>query len=412
MACSISPPYSSGGTIVVGSQPAGINHYTLTLVDAAGNESPATAPVTVTIDTTQPAAALSFNAALSAGLSSYSFAVTYTDNNAVAGSTLNSDNVLVTAPGGYNQLATLISATPSGNAGSITATYQITPGTAGWGATGTVYTFTLEGNSITDVAGNAAPSGSLGTIAVSAINPPAQPQLQAGADSGVSSSDGITNFDNSSAAKALQFLVQGTTVGATVTIDADGVAIGSAVATGTSTLVTTDGITALGNGTHAITAHQVLSGSQTADSPALSITVDTVGPAGAVAGPLVASGSDYNFSVKYSDATTGINVASLDSTDLLVTNSSGYSALATLVSVSPQTNGSSVVAVYQIAPPAGGWTLGSSTYTVSVQASQVTDIAGNFAAAGSIGALSQSASACARKTSARGRERLRGFSKR
>ena len=57
----------------------------------------------------------------------------------------------------------------------------------------------------------------------------------------MSNSDGITNLDNSSSGKTLQFLVGGTIAGATVTIYADGTAIGSAVASGTSTTVTTSG---------------------------------------------------------------------------------------------------------------------------------------------------------------------------
>jgi hypothetical protein len=48
----------------------------------------------------------------------------------------------------------------------------------------------------------------------------------------VSNSDRITNLDNSTPSKTLQFLVTGTVSGATVTIYAGGTAIGSTVASG------------------------------------------------------------------------------------------------------------------------------------------------------------------------------------
>jgi autotransporter-associated beta strand protein len=64
----------------------------------------------------------------------------------------------------------------------------------------------------------------------------------------------LTSANNSSTSKELQFLVSGVTAGDQVTVYADGVAIGSANATSTSTVVTTNGTTALLDGTHTITA--------------------------------------------------------------------------------------------------------------------------------------------------------------
>ena len=67
--------------------------------------------------------------------------------------------------------------------------------------------------------------------------PPPYPRVVAG----VSSTDKITGLDNSTSGKTLQFEVSGTIPGATVTIYADGTAIGSGTAGGTTTTVTTDG---------------------------------------------------------------------------------------------------------------------------------------------------------------------------
>ncbi|MBN2293997.1 MAG: hypothetical protein JXM70_16340 [Pirellulales bacterium] len=103
--------------------------------------------------------------------------------------------------------------------------------------------------------------------------------LMAISDSGVSNSDDITNLDNSSPGKNLQFEVSGTSPSATVLVYADGTLIGSAEATGDTTTVSSDGSFDLIDGNHAITARQFKSGQgESEDSPALDIMVDTVGP--------------------------------------------------------------------------------------------------------------------------------------
>ncbi|MCE5268559.1 MAG: peptidylprolyl isomerase [Planctomycetaceae bacterium] len=111
---------------------------------------------------------------------------------------------------------------------------------------------------------------------------------------------GTTNHDNSSSTKTLQFLVSGVTSGNEVEILADGNVIGHATATGTSVTITTDGSTALLDGTHKITAIQIAQDktvtvnesdsattttpvSKTADVPSLSsaaitLTVDDTAP--------------------------------------------------------------------------------------------------------------------------------------
>jgi len=103
--------------------------------------------------------------------------------------------------------------------------------------------------------------------------------LLAGSDSGASDTDNVTNLDNSSAARTLQFVMSETVPGATVTIYADGTAIGNATATGVMTTVTTDGAHDLADGTHTITARQTEPGKpESPDTPALTITLDTEAP--------------------------------------------------------------------------------------------------------------------------------------
>ena len=94
-------------------------------------------------------------------------------------------------------------------------------------------------------------------------------------DTGASSSDDVTRLDNSEAGKAMRFEVSGTVVGTTITVYADGTAIGSADATYPTTTVTTDGLHALAEGVYVITARHTSSGAtESADSAALGVTVD------------------------------------------------------------------------------------------------------------------------------------------
>jgi cyclophilin family peptidyl-prolyl cis-trans isomerase len=143
-----------------------------------------------------------------------------------------------------------------------------------------------------------------------------------------SSSSTTTNRDNSSD-KTLQFEVDGVLSGTTVTIYADGVAIGSATAEGTSVTVTTTGTYQLSNGTHSITAVQTLedqtppaeAGNYTggardlasAASAALTITVDLddasdTAPPTFLTTPVkgVGFGATYTYDANTDDDDTGV----------------------------------------------------------------------------------------------------------
>ena len=106
------------------------------------------------------------------------------------------------------------------------------------------------------------------------------PVLAAASDTGVAG-DNITNLDNGGSTRRLTFDVGGTAVGATVTLYAGGVPIGSATAVGATTAVTTDGLAGhdLADGAHVITAKQAYPGGLASPgSGPLAITVDTVAP--------------------------------------------------------------------------------------------------------------------------------------
>jgi hypothetical protein len=120
---------------------------------------------------------------------------------------------------------------------------------------------------------------SIGAFQAAVVGAPNAPDLLDAFDSGVSNADDLTNLDNSGPSRPLQFQVSGTVAGATVALFANGTEIGSAVASGSSVVVTTNGTFDLVDGTHAITARQTLPGeSPSADSAALSLTIDSAAP--------------------------------------------------------------------------------------------------------------------------------------
>jgi Domain of unknown function (DUF4347)/Legume lectin domain/Beta xylosidase C-terminal Concanavalin A-like domain len=113
---------------------------------------------------------------------------------------------------------------------------------------------------------------------------------------------------------------------------------------------------------------------------------DATAPTAQLAAPNVTTGSNsYSFNVTYSDA-TAVKVSSLDSTDVQVTGSGGFSQLATLVSVDAASDGTPRTATYRITPPGGTWdTADNGSYAVALQANQVSDTSGNLATATALG---------------------------
>jgi hypothetical protein len=332
-----------------------------------------------------------------AGATVYSFTVTLGDNVALDTTSFDNSDVVVTGPGNFSAPASVVTVDNATDGTPRTATYQFTPPGGTWDFVDSgVYTLTLQAGQVRDTAGNSDAAQTLGTFTVSIPVPvtasPGATALAAASDSGVSQADAITNLNNATPAQSLQFIVPGTIPGATVTLYADGVAIGAAVAQAgtTSTAVTTSGSLALADGAHSITARQTSPGQpESADSPVLAVTIDTAGPTiTSLVAPDVASPSagatTYTFTVTFADA-TAVNVATLG--NIVVTNAAiAYSAAASLVSIDTPTNGSPRTATYQITPPNGSWdSTASGTYMVSLLPDAVQDVAGDFAAGAALG---------------------------
>ncbi|BBO34408.1 ELWxxDGT repeat protein [Lacipirellula parvula] len=120
--------------------------------------------------------------------------------------------------------------------------------------------------------------------------------LAAASDTGNSNSDHITALNNSSG-RQLTFVVSGVAPGGEVRLYAGDTLIGSAVATGSTVTIVTNGSVTLTDGVHQITARQTLSGSESGASAALTVAIDTTAPApiSTTPGATVAFGDTYEY---------------------------------------------------------------------------------------------------------------------
>ncbi len=107
------------------------------------------------------------------GASTHNLIVTYSDSTAVDVAFIASNDLRVTGPNAFDQLATLVSVNLSSNGTPRVATYQIVaPGGAwNWDDNGT-YSVALEPDRIRDTQGNITPAGTLGVFDVVIPPPP------------------------------------------------------------------------------------------------------------------------------------------------------------------------------------------------------------------------------------------------
>ena len=119
--------------------------------------------------------------------------------------------------------------------------------------------------------------------------------------------------------------------------------------------MTTDGATILSDGTHSITARRVLAdGTQTPESPASQILIDTSAPiVSAIATSAVTGGQTAGSFIATWVDNTAMNAASVAGAFLV--SGPGISTLATLASVTPSGNASTLTATYTFVAPGGSW---------------------------------------------------------
>jgi len=102
--------------------------------------------------------------------SSYRFAVTYGDDLALDTRSIDSSDILVTGPNGFQQQATLVSQQATGS--SSKATYQITAPLGSWAVVNNgTYQLQLQSNQVSDISGIFAETGIVGSFQVEINNP-------------------------------------------------------------------------------------------------------------------------------------------------------------------------------------------------------------------------------------------------
>jgi hypothetical protein len=123
------------------------------------------------------------------------------------------------------------------------------------------------------------------------------------------------------------------------------------------------------------------------NQPDTTAPIASIGTLGSVT---VAGDGTYAFDASYSD-NAAINWSSLGNSNLLVTGPNGFSQLATLIATNSDSDASLIVATYRITVPSGAWTSDyNGTYTITLQANQVTDTSGNPAASNVLGTFNVS----------------------
>jgi hypothetical protein len=123
-------------------------------------------PGTPPTDTVAPTAQLSA-ANVTANAATYEFTITFTDNDAVDVSDLDSNDIRITGPNGFDQTATFIGVDIDSDGATRTATYRIVAPDGMWddGDNGT-YTVSIEQGQVSDVSGNTVVPTVLGTFEV------------------------------------------------------------------------------------------------------------------------------------------------------------------------------------------------------------------------------------------------------
>jgi Ca2+-binding RTX toxin-like protein len=337
------------------------------------------------------------------------FDVTYSDDSAIAASSLGNDDITVTGPNGFSQPATLIAINGSlSNRTPIVATYQITaPGGSFDVGDNGVYTVSVNNGAVTDDASTPVTAGSVGTFTIAIeTNPPL-----------AALNTPITQPTGS--ATTLDFTVtysDDTAVDASSLDNADLMVTGPNGFSRTASLISING--SLSNRTPIIatyqiaapggsfdisdngTYHVILQPNQVADSNgnfapggdigSFVIALETNPPKAFLntLGQPNNGDTSFQFGVTYTDD-TAVAASSIGGDDIRVTGPNGFSVPASLVSLNgSQSNRTPIIATYSF--PAPGGTVGpedSGGYTFTLQAGSVLDSNGNAIKQAALGTL-------------------------
>jgi uncharacterized protein (TIGR03437 family) len=119
-----------------------------------------------------PTAAATAANVTTAGASGYTFTVTYTDDIAINVATINTDDVRVTGPNGFNATPVFASVDNNTNGTPRSATYQITPPGGSWDtADNGAYNVVMQTSQVFDTSGNFVAAGNVGSFMVNIFTP-------------------------------------------------------------------------------------------------------------------------------------------------------------------------------------------------------------------------------------------------
>jgi fibronectin type 3 domain-containing protein len=161
-------PAPAEGWSDAGTASLAIHQRSSQVATTVGGFVPAGRIGTLTVAVNAPAAAVTASDVPPTLLTEHTFQVTYTSAAVGLPASIDSNDLRVLGPAGYNQPATLVSFFGEGTTTSpLVATYSVPPPATGWavGANG-VYAIIAQAGQVVDSNGNALPAGQIGQFAV------------------------------------------------------------------------------------------------------------------------------------------------------------------------------------------------------------------------------------------------------
>ena len=381
------------------------------------------------------------------GVAPANFTVIYSDNNAIADNTVDTNDLIVTAPDGTEMAVELVSIDTPGNGSPITATYAIAVPGGTWDATDAGdYTIALKEGEVRDPNGNSIAAGDLGTLSlfVAGVEEPLNRDpvgdtIRIEAEDYRTGINGVDYLDTSrhnfggahrndnvdiEATGDVEggFNVGWIQAGEFLTYDIDVPQAGTYdvvlriatpadnqsldIVVGGETNTAEFGFTGgwqtyqdvVVSGINLEAGSQELRLNMKSNSfnlnyfelvPRTLVEVDNTAPAATLDTTVLTQQPDSEaaFTVTYSD-NVAIDMATIDANDVTVTAPDGTELAVTLVSVDTAGDGTLGTATYAIAAPSGTWDAADNgEYTVTTNRGEIADANGNLLEAGTLGSL-------------------------
>ena len=397
-------------------------------------------------DSEAPSASLNASELTAASSDPYSFSVTYLDNVGIELATIDESDITVTAPDGVVLPITGVEVNTNSNSASTTATYSIEAPGGDWDeADNGEYTVALNESQVSDTNSNSVASGNLGSFEVAiSQTPPSPPSgntIRVEVEDYKAGTNGVEYFDTTANNKGGAYRTS-EPVDIQVTGDVDGeynigyvdggeyttydvnipvtgeydliARVATASKDNKKLDITIGEQTYRANFTNTggwQTYRDVVIPGVTLNAGVQELRLDMVSPsfnlnyielvsqqpigpdetppsASLNASELTAASSDpYSFSVTYLD-NVGIELATIDESDITVTAPDGVVLPITGVEVNTNSNSASTTATYSIEAPGGDWDeADNGEYTVALNESQVSDINSNSLSAETLGSF-------------------------